>query len=271
LRKDAPDSASPRPINTIAPVTGFLLIHGAFGGAWCWEPVAPRLRDAGHEAEAIDLPGAGGDTTPWTEVDLGRYAERICHVLRVGPPRILVGQSMGGMAITQAAARCPEQVLGLIYVSAFVPQDGQSLIALTQLPEAAGDQVQASLVVDGDPPIARMPPLAAPAALYNCATEEQAAWAAQRLGPQPVAAFAQPFELGDGGKDFATLPRAYISCLQDRAIMPAMQRRMYTAAGCDPVIEIDTDHSPWLSRTGELVDALLQIADAFGVEALFAG
>jgi pimeloyl-ACP methyl ester carboxylesterase len=252
-----------RPTNTIRRVVRFLLVHGAFGGAWCWEPVAPRLRDAGHETEAIDLPGAGGDTTPLAEVDLGRYADRICHVLAVGPPRLLVGQSMGGLAITQAAARTPDKVAGLVYVSAFIPQDGQSLIDLTALPEAAGDQVQANIVVDGDPPIARMPPQAAPAALYNCATEEQAAWAAQRLGSQPVAAFTQPFALGDQAEAFGRLPRAYVSCLQDRAIPLAMQRRMYIAAGCDPVIEIDTDHSPWLSRTGELVAALLQIAATF--------
>ncbi len=244
-------------------MTGFLLIHGAFGGAWCWEPVAPRLRDAGHDAEAIDLPGAGADTTPLAEVDLNRYADRICHVLGAGAPRVLVGQSMGGLAITQAAARRPDKVIGLIYVSAFIPQDGQSLIDLTALPEAAGDQVQANIVVEGDPPIAQMPPHAAAAALYNCATEAQAAWAAQRLGPQPVAAFTQPFVLGEQADAFASLPRAYVSCLQDRAIPLAMQRRMYTTAGCDPVIEIDTDHSPWLSRTDELVAALLEIATAF--------
>ena len=78
-----------------------------------------------------------------------------------------------------------------------------------------------------------------------------------------MAAFAQPFAVGDQAEAFARLPRAYVSCLQDRAIPPAMQRRMYTAAGCDPVIEIDTDHSPWLSRTDELVAALLEIAATF--------
>ena len=52
--------------------------------------------------------------------------------------------------------------------------------------------VQANLVVEGDPPVARMPVEVAPEALYHCATPEQAAWAAQQLGPQPVAPFTQP-------------------------------------------------------------------------------
>jgi pimeloyl-ACP methyl ester carboxylesterase len=174
---------------------------------------------------------------------------------------MLVGQSMGGMAITQAAARCPQHVAALAYVSAFAPADGQSLMDLVSMPEAAGDQVQANLVVEGDPPIATLPAQAARNAIYNCATDEQAAWAGERLGPQSLAPFAQPFRLDqDRADEFAKLPRGYVSCLQDHAIAVAMQRRMYGAAGCDPVIEIDTDHSPWLSRTDELVAALDRIA-----------
>jgi pimeloyl-ACP methyl ester carboxylesterase len=240
----------------------FLLVHGAMGGAWCWERVIPGLRAAGHDAEAIDLPGAGADTTPMAEVTLPRYAEAICEAMaRAGSPVVLTGHSMGGMAITQAAARRPELIERLIYVSAFLPQPGQALIEITHLPEAAGDSVQANIVVDGDPPVATMPPEVAPEALYHCCTPEQVAWALPRRGAQPVIPFTQPFEGPDdaAADAFAALPRAYISCLQDRAIRPPMQRRMYTAAGCDPVIEIDTDHSPWLSRTDELVDALLRI------------
>ena len=65
-----------------------------------------------------------------------------------------------------------------------------------------------------------------------------------------------------GGPDadtFAALPRAYVMCLQDRAIKPALQRRMLETAGCDPVLEIDTDHSVWASRPDELSAALNQI------------
>jgi pimeloyl-ACP methyl ester carboxylesterase len=238
----------------------FVLVHGAFGGAWCWEGVIDGLRAAGHEAEAFDLPGAGADPTPVADVTLDRYAQRICEVLSKGARAVLAGQSMGGMAISQAAARCPEQVAALAYVSAWLPWDGASLIALTQELEAAGDQVQANLTIDGDPPVAHQNPAAAPRAIYGCADPERAAAAAARLGPQPVVPFTDPFTVGEQADAFAALPRGYISCLQDKAIQPAMQRRMYIAAGCDPVIEIDTDHSPWLSATDELVAALDRIA-----------
>ena len=127
--------------------------------------------------------------------------------------------------------------------------------------------VQSNIVVEGDPPVARMPVEAAPEALYHCATPEQAAWAAEQLGPQPVAPFTQPLEVGDDRAAFDALPRAYVTCLQDRAIRPPLQRLMYTRAGCDPVIEIDTDHSPWLSRTSEIAAALDRIAGALTLDA----
>ncbi len=236
-----------------------LLVHGAFGRASCWERVAPGLRAAGHQVETIDLPGQGEDPTPTGEVTLERYAQRVCEVLAAGPPAVLVGHSMGGMVITQAAARCPECVGRLVYVAAFLPQDGQSLIDLTQLPEAAGDAVQTGLVVEGDPPIATMPPEAAREGLMHCCDDEQAAWAQSLRGPQPVAPFTHPVRI-DGNEQFARLPRAYVMCLQDRAIRPALQRRMLEAAGCDPVIEIDTDHSVWASRPEELAAALDRLA-----------
>jgi len=238
-----------------------VLVHGAFGRAACWDRVTPGLRSAGHDVEAIDLPGQGDDPTPVEELSLDRYAERVCEVLAGGPPAVLVGHSMGGMVITQAAARRPSLVARLVYVAAFLPWDGMSLIDMTQLSEAAGDSVQANLVVEGDPPVATMPPETVREALCHCADDEAAAWAASVRGSQPVVPFTNPAALGGPGADaFAALPRAYVMCLQDRAIKPALQRRMLETAGCEPVIEIDTDHSVWASRPDELAAALNRIA-----------
>ncbi len=62
------------------------------------------------------------------------------------------------------------------------------------------------------------------------------------------------------GADHVSLPRAYVMCLRDQAIMPALQRRMLAAAGCAPVIELDADHFPMASRPDDLVVALDQLA-----------
>ncbi len=238
-----------------------MLVHGAFSDASVWDQIIPGLREAGHAVETVDLPGQGADRTPVAEVTLEAYAGKVCAALAEGPPAVLVGHSMGGVVVTQAAARCPEHVTALVYVCAFIPAQGQSLTAITQLPEAAGDQVQASMVVEGEPPVGTMPPQAARAALMEACDEDQLAWGLSHLRPQPVIPFTEPVALGGRGAEaFAALPRSYVMCLRDHAIMPALQRRMLRDAGCEPVVELDTDHMPMISRTSDLVAALSRLA-----------
>jgi pimeloyl-ACP methyl ester carboxylesterase len=231
----------------------FVLVHGAFGGAWCWEAAVGPLEAAGHSVEAIDLPGGGGDPTPPEDVTLEGYAARVCDVLAQGEPAVLVGHSMGGVAVTEAAVRCPERIAALAYVAAFVPGPGQSLQALTQLPEGADDQVQAQLVVD--PPVAHLPAAVAPDVIYNLCTADVAAAEAAKLGPQPLGPFGAPVS-----GEAAVERRLYVSCTQDRAIPPVLQRRMVRERGITDVVELDADHAPMLSRTDELVAALDRFA-----------
>jgi pimeloyl-ACP methyl ester carboxylesterase len=238
-----------------------VLVHGAFSGAWCWEPVTAGLEQAGHSVETLDLPGSGDDQTPLEQISLDAYADRVCGVLAAGPPAVLVGHSMGGMVVTQAASRLPEQVLALIYLCAFIPVDGESLLTLTHRPEAADDQIQANIVVSGEPPLAVLPDEATRQAIYGECDEDSVQWALSRRRPQPAVPMGNPFNLDAAGADaFAALPRSYITCLRDRSIPPQMQRYMFERAGCDPVIAIETDHAPYLSRTVELVTALDRLA-----------
>lgn len=217
----------------------------------------PGLRSGGDVVEAIDLPGSGGDQTPLAQVSMDAYAERICAVLRAGEPAVLVGHSMGGIAITQAATRCPERVRALIYVAAFAPAAGQNLADLVAYQEASTDEIQANMVVSGDPPVATLPGDAARHAIYNRCTTEQAEWGLERRRPQAVAPFEHRLSAPEDRRTaFEALPRAYVVCTRDHAIPPAMQRRMLRDAGCDPVVELEADHSPALSATRELVDAL---------------
>jgi pimeloyl-ACP methyl ester carboxylesterase len=232
-----------------------VFVHGAFAGAWCWEPVLEPLRSAGHTVEALDLPGCGADNTPASEADLDAFARKICGVLASGPPAVLAGHSMGGMAITQAASHCPQHVRALLWVCAFAPQDGQSLLDLVGYPEAADDQVQARVVIEGD--VAILPPEGARIAMLDECSPEDLRWALDRLGPVPLAAWGQKVTIaGPEGEAYERLPKAYILCGKDQSIPPKMQRRMISDGTFDPVVEIDTDHWPWLSRTPEFLSAM---------------
>jgi pimeloyl-ACP methyl ester carboxylesterase len=237
----------------------FVLVHGAFVGGWAWQPLVEALEAEGHTAEALDLPGAGDDQTPVGEVTLYACANRVCSVLAQSQERaILVANSMGGIIVTQAADRCPDQIESLVYVAAFLPRDGQSLLDLTKLPEGKDDQVQANIVVEGDPPVATMPDEASGPALYGSCSEEVARWAIAQQRPQPVAPYATPVSLKRGG--FDRIERSYVLCRRDQAIPPQLQRLMLKQGNCSDVLELDTDHSPHLSMTAELADHLNRLA-----------
>jgi pimeloyl-ACP methyl ester carboxylesterase len=173
-------------------------------------------------------------------------------------PAVLVGYSMGGAVVTEAAGRCPDRIASLIFVSAFMPANGQSLLDLTRLPEGANDMIQASLVVEGDPPVANLADEAAATAIYHRCTEEQRAWALPQRRPQAVAAFSTPVSVDEDA--LAAIPRSYVLTTQDRSIPPALQRRMIREHPCERVIELDTDHAPYLSATDELVAALVELS-----------
>jgi pimeloyl-ACP methyl ester carboxylesterase len=237
----------------------FVLVHGAFGGAWCWRPVVAALEAVGHTADAFDLPGGGEDRTPVDEITLEACADRVRETLDSRPEDgVLVAHSMGGVVATQAAGSGADGILSLIFVAAFMPANGQSLLDLTRLPEGADDMIQANIVVDGDPPVATLADEAAVAAIYNCCTDEQRAWALPQRRPQAVAAFATPVSFDESA--LAAIPRSYVLTTQDRSIPPALQRRMIREHPCERVIELDTDHAPYLSATDELVGALLELA-----------
>ena len=237
----------------------FVLVHGAFGGAWCWEPVTGPLEEAGHTVDTLDLPGGGTDHTPVAGITLASCAKRVCDVLASRPERaMLVGYSMGGVVVTQAASNCPEHVASLVFVAAFMPANGQSLLDMTHLPEAEGDLIQANIVIQGEPPVATLSAEATAAAVYNDCTSEQTAWAVARRRPQAVAPYVTPVEVDEA--TLASIPRYFMLTARDQAMMPALQRRMIREHPCERVFELDADHAPFLSATDELVQTLLELA-----------
>ncbi len=234
----------------------FVLVHGAFVGGWIWGPLAERLEELGHSSVAPDLPGAGDDPTPPKEVTLGAYADRICDLLDADGESILVANSMGGMVISEAAARRPEGVKRLVYVAAFLPGDGQSLVDLTSLPEGADDLVQQTVIVSGDPPIGTLPQSTCAASNADC-LPEVSDWAVSRTGSQPFAPLTEPVSLT---REFDQIPRTYVLCTADRIVPPALQRRMVSDRQLTDVVELDSGHHPQLSRIDELAHILHQRA-----------
>ena len=107
----------------------FILVHGAWHGSWAWDTIVPRLKAAGHDAIAVDLPGNGRDSTPPQQVTLELYTAHVAKIVDAVAGRvILVGHSMGGMTVAQTCEVRPERVALAIYLCAFVLPDGMSVL-----------------------------------------------------------------------------------------------------------------------------------------------
>jgi len=237
-------------------MANFLLIHGAWQGAWAWDNVAARLTDRGHTAYALDLPGSGGDPTPASEVTMDLYADAILReAKRIGTPDlVLVGHSMGGAAITAAASLSPAAFTRLVYVCAFLPAPGQSIGELGARSHAmgiAGPQVE---VVQGGVAAQLIESTIASTFLNDC-EPDVIRHAVPLFKPQPIGPImALAAEWSDG---FRNLPKRYVSCSFDRAIHPALQDVMAEAAGIDDRAVLDSGHEPFLSCADRLVDYLV--------------
>ena len=109
----------------------FVLVHGGWAGGWQWREVAGLLRAAGHEVFTPTLTGLG-ERVHLANPDIGldTHIQDILMVLEYEELRdvILVGYSYSGMVITGVAELAPERISQLIYLDAFVPQDGQSML-----------------------------------------------------------------------------------------------------------------------------------------------
>lgn len=234
----------------------YVLVHGAWHGAWCWDKVVPVLERKGHRVVAPDLPGHGTDKTPIAEVSLQAYAERICGILDAQPePVILVGHSMGGVVITQAAEDRPEKIKKLVYLSAFLLRDGEFLLQRAEKDQDA--LVLPNLIMAEDQSHATVKEDALKEVFYGDCAQEDVERAKALLVPQAAAPFATPVRTTEAR--FGRVPRVYVSCLRDRAISPALQEQMYRDLPCERVITMDTSHSPFFSAPEELARHLLSL------------
>jgi len=236
----------------------FVLLHGSWHGAWCWEHVVPLLEAQGHVVDAPDLPGHGEDRTPMPEITLDSYVRRLIEVLAARPePAILVGHSHGGIVITQAAEEQPDRVEALVYVCAFLPRNGESLFDLG-LGDAESLLVP-NLVFSEDRSSATVRPEMVRDVFYGDCSPDEAARATARLVPEPMSSPATPVKVTD--ERFGRVARTYVHCLQDRAIGPRLQREMYEATPCR-VVTMDSSHSPFLSAPAVLAGHLMEVASS---------
>jgi pimeloyl-ACP methyl ester carboxylesterase len=231
--------------------TTFALVHGAWAGSWCWEPLVPDLEARGDRVVAIDLPCDDATATFETYADIVLLALDTCETDDV----VLVGHSLGGLTIPLVAARRPVQ--RLVYLCAFVPMPGRSFAEqldaepdtllseyLTGMSEV--DDQGRTRWVDRD--IAR-------SVLWADCEEDEASAAFDRLRPQASTPFAAACPL----KELPAVPSTYVVCSEDRIANPARGRKVARERLGTDLLDLPGSHCPFLSRPRQLAALLHEL------------
>jgi len=234
----------------------FVLVHGAWGGAWIWRRVLGPLRTGGHAVHAVTLTG-NGERAHLRRRDIG-LADHVADVLGLVEAEelgelILVGHSYGGMPITGAAdrllARGGVRLRGLVYVDAMVPLPGEAWSS-QHAPEVVAQRLALAEAHDMSLP----PP--DPAAFGLAGADRD--WLLRRQTPHPFGMYREP--LAFDGARVAALPRLFVDCNAPAFPTIAPMRARVRAEPGWQVVEIATGHAPMVSAPQALVDALLAFA-----------
>ncbi|MGW3231160.1 alpha/beta fold hydrolase [Kitasatospora sp. NPDC001095] len=222
----------------------FLLVHGAWHGAWCWDPVREALEGDGWRSHAVDLPSA--NSPAGRSVGMLDDAQAIRDGLRrIGGPVVVVAHSYGGVPATEAVADAAD-VVRVVYVAGFQLDVGESMFTFlgTPVPDDGGGQAPPY-------PDARR-------ILFADVPEAEAERAVARLRPQSIRSLTEPVTTAG----WRTVPSSYVVCEHDQALAPARQHELTTRAGT--VHRLASGHSPFLSMPRRLAALLGRIAASGG-------
>ena len=238
-------------------LTIFVFIHGSWHGGWCWTKLAPILTEKGHTVFTPDLLAHGNDKTPISEVTLQSYVDLTCRIIdSQREPVYLIGHSRGGIVISQAAEERPDKIRRLVYLAAFMLRDGEPMIQWAVqdtdsllLPNLAFSEDRSYHFIKNQSLIKEI--------FYGDCSDSDVEIAKSNLVPEPTAPIETPLHLSKNR--YGRVAKTYIETLDDKAVSPMLQRKMYTAVGCSEVIRISTSHSPFFSKPDELAEILMNL------------
>lgn len=230
----------------------FVLIPGGGHGAWCFDRLVPRLHDLGHQAVAVETPGAD----PHAGLDDHAAAVATAVAATAGGTAgdvVVVGHSLAGAFLPLAAARAG--AARMVFLCGMLPVEGQSCVEqslatpamLTTPFSRLGRDKQGRTV---------FPPDIARQYFYEDCLPDVADWAVARLQPQGNRCATERFPVGG----WPAVPAASIIGRDDRCLSPTWSRRASIERLGVPAFELPGGHSPHLARPDELAAALVDVA-----------
>jgi pimeloyl-ACP methyl ester carboxylesterase len=223
-----------------------LLIHGACHGSWCWQQLIPLLEGRGFDVHTVDLPGRQPSPAWGWRTSLKDQAEAVAaKAAAVGRPVLALAHSMGGMSMSAAAEFEPALFNRLIYLSAYIPGNGDKLVTLGARDKASrvGEASQIAALKG----FISIKLEAAGHIFYGDCSKERIDFAKARLVSEPLRPAFDKVTLTE---------RLYVRCTQDRVVTLDFQDKMISSWPCDKVTTLESSHSPFLSMPDKLASAI---------------
>jgi pimeloyl-ACP methyl ester carboxylesterase len=211
-------------------MANYLLVHGGWHGAWCWDKVVPLLQAAGHPVYTPTLTGLGEQAALLTsEIGLDTHIQDVVNLMETKDLQqvILVGHSYSGMVITEVADRVPGRIAHLIYLDAAVPHDGQSLADLAPL---IGTMLRRDAHKNGDG--WRVNPPRERGGMFGVTKEPDLSLVRSKVTPQSLKTFIQPVHITHPDA-VAAIPHTFIECTR-RGVIVWLLRRILMRGSLPP-------------------------------------
>jgi len=235
-----------------------ILVHGAFSNGFVWGHVAGRLKAAGHDVVAIDLPGRPGNPMAADQVSLDLYRDTVVAALNEAEgPAILVGHSFGGIVVAAAAEQAPEKIKTLVFLAAYLPQNGDSLLSLAQ--QDPDSKIGPHLTIDKDKGIAVVDYAARAELFANDGPAPLKEKLPDLILDEPAGPLVAPVQVTEAR--FGQVDRIYIHTGMDQVISPALQAKMIARSPVRRTVTLQTGHLPFLTDVEGTAEAIANAAN----------
>jgi pimeloyl-ACP methyl ester carboxylesterase len=232
----------------------FVLVHGGGFDARCWARLTPLLDG---DVFAVDLPGRGTSPADLANVTVTDFVERVTAEIvdRDLTDVVLVGHSLAGITLPGVAARVPDRLARLVFVSCVVPPHGRAVSDVLETLSPAVAEVAAGIGADAISSDGTLHRDLATVMFCNDMDAEQRAETLALLVPEALGVISEPVDL-DGLR--RSVPTTSVRLLRDASLTPDAQDRMARTAGASRVVDLDSGHMAMISRP----DALAEILNA---------
>ncbi|EUC15611.1 alpha/beta fold hydrolase [Paraburkholderia hospita] len=230
-----------------------VLVHGAFEDAQVWGHVTSRLQTDGFKVVAVDLPGRPGAPATPDKVSLDLYRDTVVAALNKSHrPAVVVGHSFGGIVIADAAETAPKKIKTLVFVAAYLPQDGDSLVSMAS--KDADAKIGPHLQIDKEKGIASIEYSARADLFANGGPDELRKAIPDLILDEPVGPLATPVYVTS--PNFGQVDKVYIHTAMDQVISPSFQAEMVAATPVRAEYSLPTGHTPFLTDPDGLAKAI---------------